>query len=154
MYSHDITGLGLDFRKPTMQLRRLSMLDVNLSVTWSLRYNFGFQVTQSNTTALTSAERSCQERCNSITLDFRHNILLHLWHSVFCLCWSNQAAVQISLLPVDDVSPRGLPQHILRECSWEEKLEMVIKSSLGDACLLNTLRHEGNSCLVLSYTEK
>lgn len=154
MYSHDTMGLGLHSLKPAMQLRRFNMLDVNSSVTWSLNYNFAFQVSQTNTTALTFVKRSCQERYNSITLSFRYNILLHLWCSAFCLCWSNQATVQMSLLPEDNVYPRGLPQHVLRECSREEKLEMATNSSLGNACFLHAMRGEGNSCLVSSYAEK
>lgn len=154
MHSHDILEHVLDSLKATTQLRRFSMLDVKSSITWSLSYSFGFQVSKSNTPALMSVEKSCQERCNSITLDFRHNILLHLWCSAFCLCWSNQATAQIFLLPMDDVSSKGLVQHVLRECSREKNLEMTTNSSLHSVCLLHMMRGENTSCLISSYAEK
>lgn len=143
MYSHDIVGVGQDSLKLTMRLRQFSMLDANLLLPWSLNCCFGFPVFWSNTTALISAEevwpRQLQQHQISVI------ILLLLWLSAFCFCRRNQTTVQISLL--------GFPQHVLRECSREEKLEMAT-NSIGCACLLHTMRGEGNSCLVSSYSEK
>lgn len=115
MYSHDIMRLGPNSLKLTMQLRRFSILDMNSSITWSLCYNFSFQVSQSSKTSLISAERSLPREMQQPHFRFQPQHLTPSLMFCFLALWKQPNHSTNLPLPEGDISPRGLPSaHFIR----------------------------------------